>query len=44
MVMSKAGSEVILKCLLGKAGEIDVDSLPWGSDESTSGCRDRGRG
>ena len=35
MVMSKAGSEVILKCLLGKAREIDVDSLPWGSDEST---------
>ena len=35
MVMSKAGSEVILKCLLGKAGDIDVDSLPWGSDEST---------
>ena len=35
MVMSKAGSEVILKCLLGKAAEIDVDSLPWGLDEST---------
>ena len=35
MVMSKAGSEVILKCLLGKAREIDVDSLPWGSDETT---------
>ena len=35
MVMSKAGSEVILKCLLGKEGDIDVDALPWGSDEST---------
>ena len=35
MVMSKAGSEVILKCLLGKARDIDVDSLPWGSEEGT---------
>ncbi len=35
MVMSKAGSEVILKCLLGKEEDIDVDALPWGSDEST---------
>lgn len=35
MVMSKAGSEVILKCLLGKEAEIDVDALPWGSDEKT---------
>ena len=30
MVMSKAGSEVILKCLMGKEGEIDVEGLPWG--------------
>ena len=36
MVMSKAGSEVILKCLLGKEEEIDVESLPWGPDEHTS--------
>ena len=34
MVMSKAGSEVILKCLLGKEGDIDVDALPWGSEEN----------
>ena len=33
MVMSKAGSEVILKCLLGKEKEIDVDALPWGPDD-----------
>ena len=36
MVMSKAGSEVILKCLMGKEKEIDVESLPWGpEDEKT---------
>lgn len=35
MVMSKAGSEVILKCLLGKDRDIDVDALPWGPDENT---------
>ncbi|KAF6224866.1 hypothetical protein HO133_010060 [Letharia lupina] len=35
MVMSKAGSEVILKCLLGKEGDINVDALPWGPDENT---------
>ncbi|KAG7005584.1 cutinase transcription factor 1 alpha [Physcia stellaris] len=35
MVMSKAGSEVILKSLLGREGEIDVDSLPMGEEEST---------
>lgn len=35
MVMSKAGSEVILKCLLGKEGDIDINALPWGSDETT---------
>ena len=35
MVMSKAGSEVILKCLLGKEGDIEVDALPWGSEENT---------
>ncbi|MCJ1411001.1 hypothetical protein MMC19_005089 [Ptychographa xylographoides] len=32
-VMSKAGSEVILKCLLGRASEIDIDALPWGEEE-----------
>ena len=30
MVMSKAGSEVVLKCLMGKESEIDVEGLPWG--------------
>ena len=30
MVMSKAGSEVILKCLMGRESEIDVETLPWG--------------
>ena len=33
VVMSKAGSEVILKSLLGRAGEIDIDALPWGPDD-----------
>ena len=33
LVMSKAGSEVILKCLLGRQDEIDLDDLPWGEDE-----------
>lgn len=33
MVMSKAGSEVILKCLMGQADAIDVDSLPWGPED-----------
>ncbi|KAL9005402.1 MAG: hypothetical protein Q9188_001844, partial [Gyalolechia gomerana] len=28
VVMSKAGAEVILKCLLGRQGEIDVEGLP----------------
>lgn len=35
MVISKAGSEVILKTLLGREGEIDVDSLPMGEEEAT---------
>lgn len=30
-VVSKAGSEVILKCLLNES--IDVDALPWGPEE-----------
>lgn len=30
LVTSKAGCEVILKCLLGKEDEIDIDMLPWG--------------
>lgn len=34
LVMSKAGSEVILKCLQGREGDIDVDALPWGEEES----------
>ena len=33
MVMSKAGSEVILKCLMGKAKDIDVENLPWGPED-----------
>ncbi len=33
VVMSKAGSEIILKCLLGREGEIDIDALPWGPDD-----------
>lgn len=33
MVMSKAGSSVILMSLLGKEDEIDVDALPWGPDD-----------
>ena len=35
MVMSKAGSEVILLCLLGRQDEIDVDALPWGEEEQS---------
>ena len=35
MVMSKVGSEVILKCLLGRADEIDVEALPWGPESET---------
>ena len=31
--MSKAGSEVILRCLMGKESEIDIDALPWGPDD-----------
>ena len=31
--MSKAGSEVILKCLMGKQKEIDVENLPWGPED-----------
>ncbi|KAJ5747500.1 uncharacterized protein N7511_009196 [Penicillium nucicola] len=30
VVMSKAGAEVVLRCLLG--WEVDVDALPWGED------------
>ena len=33
MVMSKAGSEVILKCLMGKQKEINVEALPWGPED-----------
>lgn len=34
VIMSKAGSEVILKTLLGREKEIDIDSLPMGPEES----------
>ena len=33
VVTSKAGAEVILKCLLGREDEIDVDALPWGDED-----------
>ena len=33
MVMSKAGSSVILMSLLGRENEINIDSLPWGPDD-----------
>lgn len=36
MVMSKAGSEVILKTLLGREHEIDVEGLPWGPEEEST--------
>lgn len=32
VVMSKAGAGVVLKCLLGREDEIDIDALPWGED------------
>lgn len=32
VVMSKAGAEVVLRCLLGL--HVDVDALPWGEDEA----------
>ncbi len=35
VVMSKAGGLVILKAILGRAGDIDIDALPWGEEEST---------
>lgn len=34
VIMSKAGSEVILKTLLGREDEIDVDALPMGPEEN----------
>ena len=34
VVMSKAGSEVILKALLGRLVEIDIDALPMGPEDS----------
>lgn len=33
VIMSKAGGEVILKSLLGREGDICIDTLPWGEDE-----------
>ena len=36
MVMSKAGSEVILKTLLGREDEIDIEALPWGPEEEST--------
>ncbi|KAF2801358.1 P-loop containing nucleoside triphosphate hydrolase protein [Mytilinidion resinicola] len=34
-VMSKAGAKVVVMCLLGRSDEIDIDSLPWGEEESS---------
>ena len=34
IILSKAGSEVILKTLLGRESEIDVDALPMGPEDS----------
>ena len=31
--MSKAGGEVVIKALLGRAAEIDVEGLPWGPED-----------
>ena len=36
MVMSKAGSEVILKTLLGREKDIDIEALPWGPEEEST--------
>ena len=33
VVMSKAGAEVVLKCLLGRQDEIDIENLPWGPED-----------
>ena len=33
-VMSKAGAQVILMCLLGKEKDIDIDALPWGEEDT----------
>lgn len=33
VIISKAGGEVILKCLLGREGDICIDRLPRGEDE-----------
>ncbi|EED20570.1 DEAD/DEAH box helicase, putative [Talaromyces stipitatus ATCC 10500] len=36
VVMSKAGAVVVLKCLLGRESEIDIDALPWGEEYDVS--------
>ena len=36
VIMSKAGARIILKCILGRAGDIDVDTLPWGPDDEAT--------
>lgn len=33
VIISKAGGEVILKCLLGREGDICIDTLPRGEEE-----------
>jgi len=33
VVTSKAGSEFILKCLLGREDEIDLETLPYGDED-----------
>lgn len=34
VIISKAGGEVILKSLLGREGDICIDTLPWGEEEA----------
>ena len=36
VIMSKAGAGVILKCILGRVQEIDVEALPWGPDDEAT--------
>jgi DEAD/DEAH box helicase domain-containing protein len=33
-VISKAGGKVVVMCLLGREEDIDIDSLPWGEEDS----------
>jgi DEAD/DEAH box helicase domain-containing protein len=33
-VISKAGGKVVVMCLLGREKDIDIDSLPWGEEDT----------